>query len=279
MKPTVLILSSITSLRENIKYALRTLEMDFFQYHDLIELMAHLESKNKEDHPLIFIDMDSHSENRLEEMKKVQGKYGNIPILALTGDSKKEKILSLIMGGASEIIIKPFSEKILIEKTKKMMGKKQKFTTERIHMDFPGLLRRELFKGQKGKYSLSIMIATFYKPKTLQDANIESEYYSSSHLIKEGIEELLFETDHFLQYGNQTFVGILPFCDQQKKKIVEEKVKTRFEELKQEHIKMKDYQLKTNFVTYPEEGEDAIELTEKLTQGLQNKIEEVERFD
>lgn len=273
MKPRTLILASITSLRQNIKYALNTLEMDFYEYDDVLQLTEHLEVSKEEVFSLIVIDMDSRDENRLDDLKSIQMKYPHIPILALTMDTKKERILSLITGGASEIVVKPFSEKILIEKTKKMIGKQEGLPTGKIHMDFPALLRKELFKGRKGNYSVSIMIASFFKPKGLQDQNIENEYYSLSFQIKEGIEELLFETDHFLQYGNQTFVGILPFCDQQKRKIVQEKVQSRFEELKKEQIKLKDYQLGINFVTYPDEGDEAKVLTEKLTQGLQKNIE------
>jgi len=279
MKPKALILASITSLRENIKYALRTMDMDSFEFEDVLQLRGHIEALGKEEIPLVFMDVDARKESRVEELKKVKLQYPHIPILALTGDTKKEKILSLIMAGSSEIIVKPFSEKVLIEKTKKMMMKKEDFAREKIHLDFPALLRKELFKGQKGNYPVSIMIASFFKPKAMQGPNIENEYYSLAFQIKEEMERLLFETDHFLQYGNQTFVGILPFCDQQKRKIVQNKVQQRFKELKKEQGKMKDYQLGINFVTYPDEGEEAKTLTEKLTHGLQRNIENLGRAD
>jgi|GEM_PF-1743152 len=279
MKPTALILASITSLRQSIKYALNPLGLDFYEYDDVLQLSEHLEASKKEAFALIFIDVDSRDENRLEDLRNIQLKHPHIPILALTADTKKERIMSLIMGGASEIVVKPFSEKILIEKTKKMIGKQDGFATEKIHMDFPALLRKELFKGRKGNYSVSIMIASFFKTKDLQDQNIENEYYSLSFQIKEGFEALLFETDHFLQYGNQTFVGILPFCDQQKRKVVQEKVQSRFEELKEEYKNMQDYQLGINFVTYPDEGDEAKILTEKLTQGLQRHVELLGNID
>ncbi len=273
MKPTALILASITSLRQNIKYTLKPLTLDFYEYEDSSELLSFLETPDQKRFSMVFIDMDSREEDRLEVLGKIQERHPFVPMIALTSDTKKEKILTLIMRGASDVIAKPFSEKILLEKTGKLIKKREQASTEEIHMDFPALLRRELFKAQKGSYAVSVMIASFFKPEELQNQFIEEEYYRLSSLIKGEIEDLLFETDHLLQYGSQTFVGVLPFCDEVKRKIVQEKVENRFQELKEKEPAMKAYQLGKYFVTYPSEGDEANTLTEKLTEGLRENID------
>ncbi|NBG86967.1 response regulator [Isachenkonia alkalipeptolytica] len=275
MKISALIMGSITSLRQSIKYALASLPVDFYEYRGVAELLEHVENPGKEESIIVLMDMDSREEDRFQQLKKIRLKNPYVPVLALTGDTEKEHILALIMGGASEIVAKPFSEGILIEKTKKLIEKKEGFATEEIHTDFPALLRKELFKAQKGNYRVSMMIASFFKVGARQNKTIENEYYRFSFSFKEEIEKLLFETDHFLQYGNQTFVGILPFCDQQKREIVEKKIRKGFDELKEKHPELKDYQFALYFTTYPEEGEEAKTLTEKLTGGLQRSIDDL----
>ncbi len=275
MKITGAIIGSITSLRQNMKFALASLPMDLHEYQNLWELLEYLNNTGKEEMKMVFMDMDSRGEDRFQELKKLRRQFPSLPVVTLTADTGKENILALIMAGASEIVAKPFSEGILIEKTKKLIEKKEQLTTEEIHTDFPALLRKELFKAQKGRYRVSMMIASFFKPTALQNKGIENEYYRLSFRIKEEIEQRLFETDHFLQYGNQTFVGILPFCDQQKRKIVENKIRNGFQELKDKHPEFQDYQLAQYFATYPEEGEEAKSLTEKLIGGLQRNIEDM----
>ncbi len=94
------------------KYALELLNLNSYVYFDLILLDYHMPEMNG----LQFLKI----------LK--QGPHKDIPVIMLTMEQQKERIVQAIKNGASEYIVKPLDTKILKEKIDTVQSQKNENT-------------------------------------------------------------------------------------------------------------------------------------------------------
>jgi two-component system, OmpR family, response regulator PhoP len=230
---------------------------------------------------LAIIDFDMGVEDGFSALEKVKMENPYLPIVVLTSNNKKELFLKCIMAGVADFILKPFEDSFLKERIKRFM---QVITTEPdesnegtqiISKSLDEYVNSEISKANKGKYSFSVLMTTFFKPVNEVDLKLENEYKRLSGDLHKKLSELFWVTDIFIQYGNQSFIGVFPFCDMGNVSKIHDKIIKRFDEIKSSDERFKYYHIANAFVTYPAEGKDFEEIMNKLTSRMKEKITEI----
>jgi len=85
------------------------------------EALATLEKDQKFD--LIFLDWEMPVKTGPETLESIRGRNISVPILMMTSRNKPEDIEKMLIAGASEYLMKPFTSDILIEKIEFACGK------------------------------------------------------------------------------------------------------------------------------------------------------------
>jgi hypothetical protein len=109
--------------------------------------------------------------------------------------------------------------------------------------------------------------------------NLDKDGYTSPDVdysryaahIYEELNSLFWETDIFIQYGSDSFLGFFPFCGAENSFIINEKLTKKFESMKEQYYIYNKYNLVNAFVTYPIDGDNV----ESLFELLDKKIDEI----
>ncbi|WP_177167725.1 response regulator [Nitrosomonas marina] len=130
-------LRKLNTLANSIQPALLVVDDDKFQ-HKIINSILKEENYNlifatkgyevfnivRDTRPdLMFIDVMLPDMNGIEIVKQIKAssRFAEIPILMITGESKKNIILESHKAGAADIIVKPFIHNIFLEKVKSLL--------------------------------------------------------------------------------------------------------------------------------------------------------------
>ncbi len=70
---------------------------------------------------LILLDLHLKGESGLDLLDYLNKHYSNVPVMMVSGERKREKVLETIKSGAKDYLLKPFEEKILLEKIAKLL--------------------------------------------------------------------------------------------------------------------------------------------------------------
>lgn len=76
---------------------------------------------------VVFLDRYLGNESGLDILKKVRERFKALPIILLTQEDEGSRVIEAIGLGASDYIVKPFSEDIIREKLEKAVGRKFDF--------------------------------------------------------------------------------------------------------------------------------------------------------
>jgi CheY-like chemotaxis protein len=99
--------------------------------------------------------------------------------------------------------------------------------------------------------------------------------HSADLIIYDSLKDIFWDTDIFIRYESQNFIGVFPFASAENKDIISGKVDACFHDLKLKEPKFKDYYLSNVFVTYPQdikEDEDVFSvLLEKTKKVIKDK--------
>lgn len=111
-------------VRKIIKVAAENLEYDFAEAVNGIDALNVLESLNgKVD--LILLDWNMPAMDGYELLLKLKStdQYKHIPVVMVTTECEKEKIISAIKAGAVQYIMKPFTMEELLKKINESLGR------------------------------------------------------------------------------------------------------------------------------------------------------------
>ena len=70
---------------------------------------------------LILLDLHLKGESGLDLLDYLNENHSNIPVMMVSGEGKKEKVIETIKSGAKDYLLKPFEEKILLDKITKLL--------------------------------------------------------------------------------------------------------------------------------------------------------------
>lgn len=241
---------------------------DPLRFHNIVNELGN-------DISLIIIDFDIGIEEGFSAMRKVKMKNPHVPIIVLTSNNKKEIFLRSMIAGAADFILKPFDDEFFMGRIKMFMRINAEAIVEGpqiISKSLDEYVNGEISKANKGKYSFSVLMTTFFRPLDEINLRQENEYRRLSGDLHKNLRELFWVTDVFIQYGAQSFIGVFPFCDIDSKSKIENKIIHKFDEIKNSDVRFEQYHIANAFVTYPAEGKDFDEMMNMLTTRMKQAI-------
>ncbi|MBH1939574.1 response regulator [Mobilitalea sibirica] len=263
-KKNIMIHDNLNVVRNKVKEILKEEEYFFLEASSLLESINIL--KDYEDKlDMIIIDVDFNEED-FEVIRKLKDKSKDTPILVITANNKKETIMQAINEGITNIMLKPFEQVVFQQKVFKLLMPTETEIFEEVTFNLENFITSELSKAKKGNYEVSILMSKVISP----DDNINLEEYIYKIELKgiyEGLESLFWETDVFLKYSFDTFIGVFPFCDKNNTQVILDKINKKFELMKEGSENLQEINLTNSFVTYPEDGLEYEELFQKMIEG------------
>ena len=275
----IIVLNTYSYVKTQIKNLMTPYSVDVLGATNSIELYGLLDTfKNKID--LLFIDINLSGDDAFEIMKKVRETDETLPMVILTPIGKRSQFIKGIQHGAVDYILLPLQEKNFINRTLKHLNIKYSSTEnpalssdkDNPEIDFQQYLSREFKRSVKGNYSLSIVMCTFFKIIEQFNEEVENEYILLNNHLYDEFKSLFWETDLFVKYGSQSFIGIFPFSDEKNTEVILNKIKKAFEIIKIENENYKKYNLENVFVTYPFDSSSQDGLLDKLSEKMKTAI-------
>lgn len=135
---------------------------------------------------------------------------------------------------------------------------------KRVQINFQEYLSSELRKASKGSYSVSVIMFTLDKEVDNKTGIDGQEFLRAFDHIYRSLNELFWETDLFVKYGQQSYIGIFPFSDGNNTQVILAKIYKCFDDLQSQEKYLKPYKLINTFVTYPTDGTGKDEIIETL---------------
>jgi CheY-like chemotaxis protein len=119
-RPTLLVIGGDNTTREVLTPSLRSLGYDLVMAHDGNHILAQLARARPS---AILMDIVSSAAEALSLTRQLKAlpDIAHIPIIMVSGDSRRETLLSSIRAGASDFIAKPFTQEILRAKLGKIL--------------------------------------------------------------------------------------------------------------------------------------------------------------
>lgn len=229
-----------------------------------------------DDIKLVIIDVMLEKEDGFQLVKDIKYINPKLPVMILTSLNGRMDFVRGIKVGASDYILKPFDDDILIDRINQLLKavsivKRKSNNSSAI--DFNSYLDSEINKSMKGSYPLSIGMIVLYK-SSYNPEHYDSEYMRYQERLYNKFKKIFFETDLFVPYGTQSFLTIMPFCAFDNIHIVREKIMKKSNDFINE-LGMNDFHVASSFVNLPIDGKSRDELLDKLMNQLQENIKNV----
>lgn len=252
---------------------------------ELIEATTEQQMMNllhtQEEIDLVLLEIRLPDEDGFKVLQNIRAIRGDVPVIILTSENKRTSFIRGIQEGASDYVLKPFDDTFLMSRIKEHLNRKRtttKFQAKEVghkslSVDFQNYLDKELKKALKGNYDVTLMITFFYKSVVEVTPRIEKEYNKVSEIIFPYFQRIIFETDLFMPYGSQSFIGIFPFCSKENQHFIDDKFQETFEDLQMDNVLLNNYQMFNTYVTFPYDGERRKTLMEVLSDRIFEHVE------
>lgn len=117
----ILLIDDSRTMRNIEKKALAELGAEFIEAGDGLEALSAVAQ-----HPggidLVLSDWNMPNLNGLDFTKKFREHNKTTPVIMVTTEGEKEKIVEAIRAGANNYVVKPFTAEVLIDKVRKTLG-------------------------------------------------------------------------------------------------------------------------------------------------------------
>jgi DNA-binding response OmpR family regulator len=242
--------------------------------------------EKKDEINLIILEVGLSSEDGFEVLKKIRERELKIPIMILTKMNTRTDFIKCIKEGTIEYILKPFDNKMLVERVNKLIKcykvdeKPEEIIVEEpeeiIYLNFQEYMIKQISKAKEQETKVSFMMASLIKANATSEGekiDVKDAYLILTDLLYEGLKELFKAPDLFVKYGFSTFIGILPKYDNDSITKIEESIQEKYKKIKVSDERYNDYSIECVFVTYPEDGHEKQELLDNLMARMKEKID------
>lgn len=262
--PVVVLVGHNTLVNSRIKNVLANQNIKIYEAYNRRELLRILYQNNNVDLILTEIEIDTkNSFDGINLIRQVKAKRSGTPVVVLTSICKKEVITRCLHDGASDYILKPFKDDYLKEKLLKYLDIEKLTESTVLQFNLKNFLEGEIHKAKKGKYCFSLLKIQFNSSSD-GEAAIPNPYFYQESIYNE-MKSLFWESDLYIRHGYQCHLGFFPFCDQTNRKLIIDKIESRFKNYKLKEPNTKDYSITYTFASYPADGEAASELLRNLS--------------
>jgi len=248
----IIVLESIKSIKIRIKLILNNKQYTVDEASNSTEFFNAL-AQNRYSADLIIMDIDLKNEDGFKLIKRVREKNKAVPIMIITANNHRNNFIKGISEGISDYMLIPFEDIILNNKVLKLLNLSENLIEKKVIFNLPFFIQTELKKANKGKYNVTIMMTTFYKQVKDFSNEIDNEYNNISGYIYDNLKNIFWDTDIFIPYASQNFIGVFPFASGENKDKISGKVDACFNDLKLKEPKLKDYHLSNVSLTYPQD--------------------------
>lgn len=122
-KMKILIVDDLSTMRSIVKDILR--QLGFYNIEEAVDGVHGFSKLRSGSFDFVIADWNMPNMDGLEMLEKIRKDplLKDLPVLMLTAETEKEKILSVIRAGVSNYVVKPFTATILKEKIEKIFEK------------------------------------------------------------------------------------------------------------------------------------------------------------
>ncbi len=273
---SIIVLNKYSYVKTQIKDLMIPYNVDVLGATNSVEVYDLLNTF-KDDVALLLLDINLPGDDVFMIMNKIRESHETLPIVILTTIGKRSQFIKGLQHGAVDYVLLPLNEENFMNRIMKHLNLnnnsvdtvENKPTPE---IDFQQYLSREFKRAVKGSYSLSIVMCVFFKIDNEFNEELENEYIALNNEVYDSFKSLFWETDLFVKYGSQSFIGIFPFSDEKNTPIILDKIDKSFENIKIENEKYKYYNVETVFITYPFDGSSQEDLLQKLSEKMKAAI-------
>lgn len=281
----IIILDSKAYVRNRIKELVCGYKINVYEAINSFQLFTILAELDY-DVSLIVMEVNLEKESGIDILHKLKKRNIEIPVLIVTSENRRKEFAKSIRAGAVDYILKPFDEKMLLNRIVKVMDKKINTTNKsskedhkKISSDFQDYLSKELEDAKIKENIFSLMMITLFKAVDEFTADMEKEYSDLGKDIYPKLKEILEGVDLFIKYGAQSFVATFKVNSKEKENIIIQKVNEFFKNIRQQDKRFEGYYLECAFVNYPKEGNNKEELISKVTYKIVDKINQIKGME
>ena len=195
---------------------------------------------------LLLLDIDMGQKKSMNLLIEARQRLRSTPIVIMTLETKKALFVEAMLQGATDFIIKPFTDQLFMEKIHKCLTTAGYANAELITMDLNQYITAELRKAEKGKYPLSLMFMNFQN-----NSPDKSREYEVKNFIFKYMKKQFWDTDLFIRFASEHCLGIFPFCGEKNTVVLKTKIELKFEALKKRNEMLADYSMICAFISYP----------------------------
>jgi response regulator of citrate/malate metabolism len=218
----------------------------------------------------IFVEVENNDES-IELINDAKACAADVPIFVLSDDPRRDLFVKAILSGATDFIVKPFTESLLLERISKLLLNLPEsiFNYNEAAIE---LIRIELKKSEKGKYPLGFALITFFKPVDKYNAKLEQRYRNDLPKVFSEIGKSLFETDVKQLIGSQSMLVALTFCQSEQISSIENKLTELYKQLKIHYSSFNEYLMAQVFVSKFEDTFEPVDILNSLMNGTKDII-------
>lgn len=271
-EPLVIVFEKMTSSRVRIMKIFESENIRVENANNQMELLNVLSQNDETKNILIMSIDDELMDDGLELIRKVKPIYPDLYVIILTTITRRDFFAKCILENIDDYVLKPFEDYVLLERATRLVNHRENITESVLKFNFPRYLRSEIVKAKKGKYPFTLLKSTIFAIGIDGYNRLGNEYGRYSNSIFEQLSELFWETDIFIQYGLDSFLGFFPFCGEENSILIEDKVNKRFAAIKEANASLQKYVVINSFVYFPENGDDVDSLLQQLSDNIDNKV-------
>ncbi|GAU77571.1 response regulator [Fusibacter sp. 3D3] len=258
-------------IRSKVKAIVKHFQVEIYEAGSVLQL-NHAITESKGVFDLILADLNFDNESIVIWFEKYLEQHPFTPLIIYTSTVTRGNLASGLRLGAKDYILKSSDDDILLERIMKCLQteiapRAKTDQPEQIVIDMQSFLTSEIRKAQKGRYEMSICLSSIQPVD--QSVSSEKLGYDEGSLIIQKFKTKYWETDVMFQFGIHAFVSFFPFCGYDQVIIVDHKLQSVFQEIKQDYVSLRGFILVNNFVTFPHDGENKQQILRQLEKIMQ----------
>lgn len=213
---------------------------------------------------------DTYEFSKINKLKN--GVFKEIPLIIVSSYNEKKYVFLAIKVGASDYIVKPFSQELFAKKVNDYIpllscNEQKQNENEKIILTLKDILSISVKSAIRGNYPLSILMVAMMNSTEVQGVDIRE----SINMIMKVIRMRVRETDTIIRYGDDNILIVLPFTEHDGAYIVDKKIRSQLITNSLLNQKAEGLALGTSYVTYPKDGKTR----ESLLSELQSKLQTI----
>lgn len=272
----IIILDDMVYVRYRVKDILENIGMEVFESGNSLDFFNKFYD-NKKELNLIILEVGLGKEDGFNILRKIKVRALSTPIMILTKLNDRSSFIRCIKEGTSDYILKPFNNKMLIDRISKlvMYHESSNKPEEIIYLNFQQYIVRQIAKSKAENNKFSVIMVSLIKEhftELEEKIDIKDRYLILIDLLYNKLKVIFKVPDLFEKYGLSTFIGVLPDCDNGKARSIINNMKDIYSKLQTIDKRYVEYILQFSSVTFPEDGEDKQQLLDKLTLNMKLQI-------